>query len=414
MREHGSDTTSPSGAVSGRGARASGLRRANLAAVLRHVHLHGGTSRSELTSAIGLNRSTIGALVGELVDLGLVDEVGGTASSGPGRPSPVVHPRPRGAQVLAIELAADAASVATVGIGGDILERATVPHDPAKDAPDDLVADLVEAARPLLAALPPGKLLAVGAAVVGVTRRSDGFVHLAPNLGWRDVPLADLLRTALAPHLVRPVPVLVANEADLGALAEHSRGAGRGVDHLVFVSGEIGIGVGAILDGRPLLGAAGYAGEAGHTLIDPNGVRCGCGARGCWETAAGQTALLREAGLDPHASGEVAIPEFLARARAGDPAALAAAAIVGRWLGIGVGNLVNLLNPSLVVLGGLYRQTFSLIEDAMREGLATRVLDPPGELLRVVPSTLGGSAPLVGAAELAFGDLLSDPGLHVG
>ncbi|MFA9431806.1 ROK family protein [Egicoccus sp. AB-alg2] len=413
MHEHGTGAVGPR-PVSGRGARASGLRRANLSAVLRHVHLHGGTSRSELTAAIGLNRSTIGALVAELVDLGLVTEVGGTASSGPGRPSPVVHPRAEGAHVLAIELAADAATVATVGIGGHVVSTATVPHDPQKHAPEDLVADLATAAGPLLETLSGGTLTAVGVAVVGVTRRSDGFVHLAPNLGWRDVPLAASLRAALRPRLPGPVPVHVANEADLGALAEHRRGAGRGVDHLVFVSGEIGIGVGVISDGVPLLGAAGYAGEAGHMLIDPQGRRCGCGARGCWETAAGQTALLREAGMDPHAPGAVAVPELLARAEAGDEAALGAAEAVGRWLGIGVGNLVNLLNPSLVVLSGLYRQTFPLIERSVREGLATRVLDPPGELVRIVPSALGGSAPLVGAAELAFAELLSDPGLHVG
>jgi predicted NBD/HSP70 family sugar kinase len=110
-------------------------------------------------------------------------------------------------------------------------------------------------------------LIAVGVGVAGVTRRSDGFVHLAPNLGWRNVPMGQMLSSQLG--LDRPV--LVANEADLGALAEHRRGVGAGVPHLIYLSGEAGIGAGIIHDGKPMLGAAGYAGEAGHTLVNPNG-----------------------------------------------------------------------------------------------------------------------------------------------
>ena len=135
--------------------------------------------------------------------------------------------------------------------------------------PSETVEDAVKLAEPLIASVPVGHHFAgVGVAVVGLTRRADGFVHLAPNLGWRDVPLGEML----AERLGRDTPISVANEADLGALASIGAASAPGVDNLLFVSGEVGIGVGVILGGKPGLGAAGYAGEAGHTLVNPAGV----------------------------------------------------------------------------------------------------------------------------------------------
>ena len=113
----------------------------------------------------------------------------------------------------------------------------------------------------------PHRLTGVGVAVVGITRAADGFVHFAPNLGWRDVPLGELLEARLG----LGVPVSVGNEADLGALGEHRRGADAGVANMLFVSGEVGIGLGVILAGEAVSGAAGYAGEAGHMLVNPAG-----------------------------------------------------------------------------------------------------------------------------------------------
>ena len=158
----------------------------------------------------------------------------------------------------------------------------------------------------------------------------------------------------LAARLGLDVRISVANEADLGALSEHRRGVSPGVANLLFVSGEVGIGVGVILGGRPGLGAAGYAGEAGHTLVNPAGVRCRCGASGCWETEAGEGALLRLAGPAVGTGGRLSIDQVIAVAESGDAQVLAAVESVGRWLGLGIADLVNLFNPELVVLGGMY------------------------------------------------------------
>jgi predicted NBD/HSP70 family sugar kinase len=386
-----------------RGVAADEVRRHNLGAVLERLHLAGPLSRSDLTKATGLNRSTIADLLGELTAIGLVEERPGGPGSGPGRPSPMVSVRPHRASVLAIELAVDSIAVATVGLGGRVFNLVRVARPRGRFSPEETVHDVAKLAGPLLDSLPAERVLVgVGVAVVGITRRSDGFVHLAPNLGWRDVPLSSMLVSELG----LGVPVLAANEADLGALAEHRRGAQPGIANLVYVSGEVGIGVGAIVDGKPLLGSAGYAGEAGHTLINPDGSACRCGAIGCWETEAGEAALLRHAGVS---EGAGRLPEVAERAAAGDERTLRAISEVGRWLGLGIGNLVNLFNPDLVVLGGLYQRLFSFLEPSVLEGAGHRMLAAPGEMATIAASALGPDASLVGAAELVMSRVIADP-----
>ena len=177
----------------------------------------------------------------------------------------------------------------------------------------------------------------------------------------------------LASALGLSYPVLVANEADLGALAEYRRGVGAGVPHLIYISGEAGIGAGIIHDGKPMLGAAGYAGEAGHTLINPDGHLCRCGATGCWETEAGEAALARLAGVPSSVTGLGLVDTILARANDGDQMTLDALAEIGRWLGLGIGNLINVFNPQLVVLGGFYHPLFTFLEKAdLRRGSSRR------------------------------------------
>ncbi|MBP1633145.1 MAG: hypothetical protein H6Q11_1433 [Acidobacteria bacterium] len=389
-----------------RGVAADELRRHNLAVVLGRLHLAGPLSRSELASSTGLNRSTIADLIRELATLRMVEEGPGLTAGGPGRPSPVVRVRPDGAVALAVELAVDSIAAATVGLGGHVYNRVRIARPREDFSPQDAVSGTADLARPLLAALPsPHTFVGVGVGVAGITRRADGFLHLAPNLGWRDVPIGALLAAEL--HL--PQPVSVANEADLGALGEHRRGGHPGVQNLIYVSGEVGIGAGVIVGGEPLLGSVGYAGEAGHTLINPAGRRCRCGATGCWETEAGEAALLRHTGSPSGATGLDSLNTLSERAAAGDEATLVAIAEVGRWLGLGIGNLINLFNPEVVVLGGLYHRFFRFLEASVTQGARSQALDAPWADTRIVPSGLGMDATLVGAGELALSGTIADP-----
>jgi predicted NBD/HSP70 family sugar kinase len=257
--------------------------------------------------------------------------------------------------------------------------------------------------------LEPTAFVGIGLAVAGVVRRGDGLVRRAPNLGWTDVALAEPLATALDTK----IPVWVANEADLGALAESRRGAALGADDVIYVSGEVGVGGGIIVDGRPLTGVGGYAGEVGHIAVNPSGAPCPCGSVGCWETEVGEIAFLRLAG-QPITGGRPAVDAVLRAARAGDPAAIAAIDHLGHWIGVGLAGLVNIFDPRLIVLGGRFARLAPHVGATIESALDRRSLAAPRELVRVVPAALGEDAPLLGAAELAMEPLIDDPAAWLG
>lgn len=385
------------------GQRSETVRRANLSAIVRELQAGGPRSRSELVATTGLTRSAIRGLIGELTAAGLVSEERAEPQGNPGRPSPVVSLNPGGAVVLALEIAVDSLAAALVGLGGVVFELVRVDRPSGHASVDAIAEDLAGLAA---AVRRPSRepLVGVGVTVVGVVRRKDGFVSMAPNLGWRDVPLGERIAEALD----SPAPIYVANDADLGALVEHRRGAAIGSDHVLYISGEYGVGGGMIVDGKPLTGVAGYGGEVGHMPVNPNGSACRCGSVGCWETEVGEGALLRLAGHPP-GGGRGEVDAVLREAEAGSPSALSALDHVGRWLGVGLAGLVNVLNPQLVVLGGLFGRIHPFVSRTLEDELDRRALSAPRRLVRVVPATLGVDAPLLGAAELALEPLLADP-----
>jgi predicted NBD/HSP70 family sugar kinase len=392
------------------GQRSETVRRANLSALLRALHLAGPLSRSELVARTGLTRSSIRSLVGELVAAGLAAEEAPAPSGIPGRPSPLVRSVPDGATVLALDVAVDRVAAALVGLGGTVFASREI--DRAREAVT--VESTVDELVTLVASLDdevgiPDRVVGVGVAVAGLVRRADGMVRMAPNLGWTDVPLGAILGSALATD----VPIHVANEADLGALAELRRGTATGVDDLAFIFGEVGVGGGIIVGGQPLTGAAGYGGEVGHMPVRADGRACRCGSTGCWETEVGEEALLALAGYPPD-GGRAAVEALIAAAGEGDARALAALEEVGRWIGVGIVGLVNLLDPDLVIVGGLFARIHPYIRRPVEEQIERRVLPASRALVRVVPSLLGVDAPLIGAAELAMEPLLSDPAYWIG
>ncbi|WP_332662632.1 ROK family protein [Aeromicrobium sp.] len=384
---------------SGVGTNQEDVRRHNLGTALGHVHRAGRISRAELTARMGLNRSTIAGLVTELESLGLADQAKPSGTRiGAGRPSVDVKAR-TGAYVLAVDLRVDGLTVARVGLGGVIRSRATGPVPPDHD-PDAIAASVVDLMRLVVRDVEPGAaLVGVGLGVPGIIRGDDGLVRLAPNLGWRDVPFTKILAERLGPI---GMPVL-GNDADLGALAEHLRGAGVGVDDLVYLSGEVGVGAGVIVGGRKLEGAGGYAGEIGHLPFIPDGKLCHCGARGCWETEIGAPAIALAIGCPADQVG--ALGEFLEGVHEATPDLR----IVGRHLGRGLAGAVNLLNPRVIVLGGYLRSLFPLVREDVDAELAVHALTAPREQVLVTLPGLGGDSVLHGAAELAFEPLLADP-----
>lgn len=387
------------------GLRSESIRRANLSAIARELHDVGPLSRSELGSRTGLTRSTIRALIGELASAGLVNEIGSTPIGTPGRPSVMVAPNSARPIVLALEINVDSIAAAVVGFGGVVHQLERIERPRGNLSLETTVEDLAALARRLdNFHARRADVAGICVAVAAIVRHADGFVELAPNLGWHGVALGQALRQALGAF----VPISVANDADLGALAESRRGGARGCANVIYISGEVGVGGGVIVDGKALSGAAGYGGEVGHLPINPNGSPCHCGSIGCWETEIGEDALLIHAG-HPRGGGRTELDAVLRAARGGDPTALAATDHVARWLGFGLAGLVNLLNPERVVLGGRFGRLFPFVSHTLEAQLDRYALKAPRAMVSIVPAALGEDAPLLGAAELAFEPFLADP-----
>jgi len=370
---------------------------------MRRVHLAGPASRSDLANYTGLNRSTVAVLVAELAARGLVSERAGVRGA-PGRPSPIVAAEPTGITVLALEIFNDSLAAAVIGLGGQVLARTRVERARDGSPPEVTVARLTGICRALLdGRFDQPSVQAISVAAAGVVRRTDGDLLVGPNLGWRDVPLADLIRSSLG----FDVPVFAGNDADLATLAEHLRGAGMGCDDFVCLWGEVGVGAGIIAGGRPLTGRSGFAGEVGHLPLSPAGRLCHCGARGCWETEVGEDALLRVAGRSG-SGGPSAVDQVLAMADAGEPAAQGAIESSGQWLAVGLAALIHILNPERIALGGFFATILPYARDALDRTLAELAIEPLA-VAKIVPARLGADGPLIGAAELAFEHWLDDP-----
>lgn len=385
-------------------ARPDDIRRHNLALMLREVHRDGALSRAELTQRLALSRSTIRLLVTDLCDLGLLQESVPVGGERAGRPSHVVAPRPDGPYALAVDVEVDRLSLAAVTVGGAVRwrhVRRLGADERSTRAVTRVITDVVaQAARDLDSAARP---IGLGVSLPGTVRTHSGFVEDAPNLDWHSEPLGPMLR-----DLLPGLPVALGNDADMGALAEHLRGAGRGASDMIYLTGKVGVGAGILVNGLPLRGAGGLAGEIGHTMIDQDGPPCHCGGHGCVEGVIGEEALVRLAGRLGPPDAE-AIAAVLNDARSGDAAARTALTQVARGLGQVLANLVNLLNPQVVVLGGALAGIFSCARTDVLAHLRGQAMAAPCAMVDVRTSALGADSSLLGAAELIFEDLLADP-----
>ncbi|WP_223694318.1 ROK family protein [Leifsonia poae] len=386
----------------GAGTNLDAVRRHNLATVLGMVHRGGPGPRSALTQATGLNRSTVGALVGELVDLGLVVELDPETSNRVGRPSPVVVADGR-VVALAVNPEIDAVTVGVVGLDGSLhrLVRRPTGNVPSAVEAVTIAAAVIDGLRPELEAAT--RIVGIGVALPGLVRESDGVVRLAPHLEWVDEPFAAQLAEATG------FPVHAANDARSGANAERLFGAGRGAGHLVYLNGGAsGIGAGVIVDGVPLTGVSGYAGELGHTLVNSAGIRCHCGAIGCLETEVSQRALLRVLGLPSAAPDE--LDRALASAvETGDASVVAEIERQLGFLATALRTATNVFNPELIVLGGFLGSLDAALPDRLSGLVAEQALGASAEHLAIVRAELGSRILMIGAAELAFAPLLAAP-----
>ena len=407
-----------------RGVKSENVRASNMSTVLRNILASPGeVTRAGLSQRTGMTRATISRLVDDLVGAGLVRELEPGDGGGRGRPANRLTPAEGSAVALGVEVDVASLDVTLVDIAGRELGHRRIERDFADSAPEETMALAAREAHTLLeGTLPDGTLfLGTGVGLPGLV--SPTRLALAPNLGWRDIPHDQLL----AP-LADLNPVVVANEADLAAYAvAYTRpGVAGGPSTFVYVSGEVGVGAGVIVDHRPMSGARAWSGEIGHMCADPNGPLCRCGARGCLEAYLGVRALAEHVGA-PAGSGAIGIlrcaglvDEAGAKTSgslgvgAEQECARAVLAEAGAALGRVLSGVINAMDIPHVVLGGAVAELSGALLDPAREEIETRTLQAPwsSPIVEVLPDS--ASLTVRGAAFRVLDALVDDPAAFLG
>lgn len=381
--------------------------------VLRMIWQEQQLSRADIARRTGLSRSTVSELVSLLLPTGLLAEVGVGASSGGRRPI-VLQFQDDALGVLGVDMGAGHVSVALTNLRGAVVAWEHTSH-PVRTDPTGALALMTELATRCVRQWghKPERLLGIGVAVpspVDLARPDELCDVILP--AWRGVSVGAALRKRFG------VPVLIDNDANLAALAERWWGLGRGVDDAAYIKVATGVGSGHIIGGRIHRGARGLAGEIGHLAIDPRGAACVCGLRGCLTTLVGAQALVARAqALLPAyptsavARGDLTIGAIEDAALAGDPLALRVVDEAADHLGIAIANLLNLLNPSLVIIGGSLARLGEVLLVPLRRAVDRRTLITSVRAATIATSSLGGRSVAIGAATMILDRAFNDPSL---
>jgi predicted NBD/HSP70 family sugar kinase len=381
--------------------------------ILRLIWQERTISRAEIARRANLSRSTVSEVVGALLPTGLVTE-GGPGESLGGRRPILLHFKDDACCILGVEMGASHVAVALTDLRGRVLDWELRDH-PVRTDPEGTLRRIVELCEASLASRRGAatRLVGVGVAVPSPVDPLHPFALSEVVLpAWKG-------RSGLESLAERyGVPVMVDNDANLGALAEHWWGAGRGVADFAYVKVGTGVGSGHVIGGELYRGATGFAGEIGHLSIDPDGEPCICGLRGCLVTHVGSPALVKRARtLLPEYPGsllegiEVTMTSIEAAALAADPLALRVTREAAETLGIAVAGMLNLMNPALVVVGGGITGLGDRFLEPLRETvrMRTRVSSVAGA--SIVMSDLGPQSVAVGAASLVLKEALANPRL---
>jgi predicted NBD/HSP70 family sugar kinase len=393
-----------------RPARQSSLREHNLSLVLRHI-VDAGTpmTRARLAKAVGLTRPAVSDLVDRLIAARLVVESAPESVERAGRPGVPLLPAPGSFIGVGVEVAVDHIGVRALDLAGTLVTERIVEGDFRASEPFAILervtalADLVVAQLDSLNCTVAGVCLSVP----GLTDPNAGIVRYAPNLVWQDVDALAVLRRS---ERLRALRLEVGNDANLAARAEarqrtRATGGSRLDQNFLFISGEVGIGGAIVLAGDLAVGLHGWSGEIGHTVVDPAGPQCGCGATGCLEQYAGKDAILRRAKLPANTS----VSRLLARAQAGNREATTALTEAAQALGFVASSSLNLLDLDAVVLGGFYGQAFHALGPTVRDIITQRVLAARWVPVEVESAVSGDFASLSGAAQRIVDRVVAHP-----
>ncbi|GAB4480056.1 MAG: ROK family transcriptional regulator [Anaerolineales bacterium] len=395
----------------------------NLQVVLLSLLYEPSLSRVQIAQKTNLSNTTITNLIAELIGDGLVSEVEENALE-PGEIRPVGRPRtsirlePNARFVVGVHIGVGLFRVGVVNIGNEMLQSQMVYFDVNLPA-EQVLMQIAETVETVIAAsgVARSKILGVGVGASGLVDFQTGVNLLAPNLNWREVPLRDYLEQAL--HL----PVVVDNNVRTMALGETYFGAGRGVDSLAFVYGRTGVGAGLIFKGQVFRGSTKGAGEIGHSVVLlRGGEMCRCGNRGCLETLISEEAILRQADqlarLSPQGilaqtlsdENDISPIERVFRAgRAGDETVRAMLEERAFYLGVALTSVVNLFNPELILLGGIFSRGQDFFLDPVIQTVRQMSFGGMGQRVRIEATSFGWKAGVLGASALALMNFFYQP-----
>lgn len=382
------------------------IRALNRSILLNTIKNDGPIGRAELARQTGLSPATVTAITAELIEDDLVFEKAPGDSSGGRRPI-LLALNPHGGYVIGVKLTEQQAIGALTDLEATVLERAVLPLPDR--SPESAVNVIAALAYDLLqrGGAVPHKLLGIGLGMAGIVDFEQGVLRHSPFFDWPETPLCAQVQARLR------VPAFMDNDVNTLTMAEKWFGQGQGVDDFLTITVGRGIGLGIVVGGRFYRGAGGGAGEFGHTVMVPDGPLCECGKRGCLEAFVGDPGLLRaaqeayEAGTLPRPAAD--IEELLSWARQGQPAAVEIYRQAGQVLGRGIANLINLLNPGLIILGGEGVRAGELLFAPMRAEIELYGMPELVQDASFKVEAWGDDAWARGAASLVLRELFESP-----
>jgi len=406
--------------VSTGAARQHSLREQNLALVAHAVMASPGPiSRAEVALRTGLTRATVSTLVDRFIAAGILAELPPLTTGGAGRPAVPLVPATRTVAGLGLQINPDYLAAALIDLSGQVVAEVVHYAEYRNSDPAATCAELRNLAQQVIDSPEAAGMRIAGAylAVPGLVDGSAGIIRVAPNLGWEDVPVGELLNLealvlpptnwSVSPEYEKtPLWLEIANDAKLSALAELQA---AGTDSFIYVSSEKGIGGAIVVRGELFGGSHGWSGEMGHVIVDPAGPECSCGARGCLEVYAGKTALMQAAGLPKRGR----IEQLVAAFKAGDPKAIAAMESATKSLGTVLSDLINVFDIPTIIIGGELQELVPYIIESLTEQLNYRVLSAPFVTPQVKASSVGVHPALIGAGREVLRRIIEDPALFL-
>jgi len=373
------------------------LRDRNRQRVMEILRMHGRISQAEIARATGLSRTTVSTLVAELKDAGLVSDVDTrTGHARGGRPGVQLVLRNPAHVVVGIDFGHSHVAIAVADLGHNVLAEHRHDLDVNREAGRALdVAATMFAEVLSEVAVERTSVVGVGMGIPGPVDRARGTAGSATILpGWVGLRIAAEMEQRLG------IPVQIENDANLGALAELTWGAGRDCSNFAYIKAATGIGAGIVIDGRLLRGATGTAGEIGHTTLDEGGPLCYCGNRGCLETVASGPAIVQLVG--PVNGETLTLSQIVDQASGGDLRCRRALADAGREIGVAIAGLCNLINPERVIVGGLMSRAGEVLLRPLRESIRRHAVQAAAETVDVRAAVFVERAELLGSVALAL------------